>query len=56
MLQELVNAVRLRMDWRPLAGLTVADEGTLVERVLTSAVLEEAVRQHNADVARANRK
>lgn len=48
--------MRLRMDWRPLAGLTADDEGSMVERILARAVLEEAVKQHNADVARANRK
>lgn len=50
-----MNAVRLRMDWRPLAGLTREDEGTLIERVLAGCVLEEAVRQHNADVNKSKR-
>jgi hypothetical protein len=44
------------MDWRPLAGLVAADAGSLLERVLAGCVLEEAVRQHNADVSKANRK
>jgi len=44
------------MDWRPLAGLTSADEGTMIERVLAGCVLAAAVEQHNADVAKANRK
>jgi hypothetical protein len=52
----LVNAVRMHMDWRPLAGLTHEDEGTLVEQVLSQVVLTRAVEQNNADVARANRK
>lgn len=37
------------MDWRPLLGVRPADAGTLVERVIAYAVLDEAVRQHNAD-------
>jgi len=55
-MQALVNAVRLRMDWRPLAGLTSDDEGTFIERVLAGCVLAAAVEAHNADVARVNRK
>jgi hypothetical protein len=46
---EFVNAVMLRADWRPLAGLTPEDAGTLVERVLASSVIEASVRKHNAD-------
>jgi hypothetical protein len=44
------------MDWRPLAGLTSADEGTWIERVLAGCVLAEVLTQHNTDVAKANRK
>jgi hypothetical protein len=46
---EAVNAVRLNADWRPLVGLTTADEGTLVERVLARVVIEQAVAAHNRD-------
>jgi hypothetical protein len=49
---ECVSAVRLRMDWRPLAGLTPSDEGSLAERVLARVVLEAAVNAHNRDVER----
>lgn len=38
------------MDWRPLVGLTDADQGSLVERVLSRVVLEAAVAAHNRDV------
>ena len=54
-MQDLVNAVRLRMDWRPLAGLTRRDEGTFIERVLAFHVLGLAVEQHNHDIERAKR-
>jgi hypothetical protein len=46
-----VNAVRLNADWRPLAGLTPADVGTLVEFVLTRVVIEAAVAAVNREVA-----
>jgi hypothetical protein len=42
-----VNAVLLRADWRPLVGLTSEDEGTLVERVLATAVIGASVDAHN---------
>lgn len=42
------------MDWRPLVGLTSADEGTVVELVLSRVVLEAAVTAHNEDVRRAS--
>lgn len=45
-----MTAVRLRMDWRPLVGLTTEDEGSLEERVLARVVLERAVEAHNDDV------
>jgi hypothetical protein len=45
-----VNAVRLHADWRPLVGLTPADAGTLVERVLAVVVMEAAVVAHNRDM------
>lgn len=49
---ELVNAVRMKMDWRTLAGLTEDDRGTLVERVLARAVLGAAIEAHNRDMSR----
>ncbi|HEY3021814.1 MAG TPA: hypothetical protein VGJ32_16565 [Solirubrobacteraceae bacterium] len=54
-MQDAVNAVRLRMDWRPLVGLTPDDAGELVERVLARVVLEAAVAAHNDDVRRAEK-
>lgn len=45
--QECVNAVLMKMDWRPLAQLGPEDAGTFVERVLASVVLDEAVVRHN---------
>jgi hypothetical protein len=45
-----VNAVRLQMDWRPVLGVTPADAGTLVERVLAEEVLDAAVHAHNEDM------
>lgn len=54
-LHDAVNAVRLRMDWRPIVGLTEDDRGTLPERVLASCVLTAAVEAHNRDVAAANK-
>lgn len=50
--QEAVNAVRLRMDWRPLVGLTPEDAGGMVERVLTRVVYERVLEAHNDDVRR----
>jgi len=44
------------MEWRPIAGLTREDEGTFIERVIASVVLEQAVIQHNADVEKAKKK
>jgi hypothetical protein len=44
--------VRLRMDWKPLWGLTPDDAGTFVERVSAQVVLGAAVEAHNADVQR----
>lgn len=46
-MREMVNAVLLHADWRPLAGLGPDDAGTLVERALASAVIEAATEQHN---------
>ena len=46
----------MHADWRPLLGLTDADQGTLVERVLADVVVAEAVEQHNNDVREARRK
>lgn len=48
----MVNAVRMKMDWRPLAGLTPDDAGSLIERVIAGVVLGAAVEAHNADVAK----
>lgn len=53
---DAVNAVRLRADWRPLVGLTGADEGTLVELVLARVVTERAVDAHNRDVKQAEKR
>jgi hypothetical protein len=50
-----VNAVRLRMDWRPLMGLEPKHAGTLVERVIARVVMERAVLAHNDDVRRAEK-
>lgn len=50
-----MNAVRLNMDWRAIAGLTPEDAGTFIERTLARTVLGAAVEAHNADVARASR-
>lgn len=44
------------MDWRPVAGLTFEDAGSLIERVIASVVLGAAVEAHNKDVAKANRR
>lgn len=38
------------MDWRPLAGLTADDAGSLFERVIARTVLGAAVEAHNKDV------
>jgi hypothetical protein len=43
------------MDWRPVAGLTADDAGTLVERVIARTVLGAAVEAHNTDVERAKK-
>lgn len=51
-MQDAVNAVRLRMDVRPIAGLAEEDRGTRWERVLIEEILREAVEQHNRDVER----
>jgi hypothetical protein len=51
----MVNAVRLHADWRPLAGLTPDDTGTLWERVLARVVVGAAVEAHNADVEKTNK-
>lgn len=45
-----MNAVRLRMDFRPVVALTEADRGTIWERVLVGMILDMAVEQHNRDV------
>jgi hypothetical protein len=50
-----VNAVRLRMSWREVAGLTPDDHGTFVERVLAQTVLGAAVEAHNQDVRKASK-
>jgi hypothetical protein len=52
----LVNAVRLNMDWRPLAGLAEADRGSFIERVIAKVILGAAVEAHNEDVRKANKK
>lgn len=46
--------MRLRMDWRPLMGLTPDDAGTFVERVLAKVVVGAAVEAHNRDVKKAS--
>lgn len=43
----------LHADWRPVLGLTDADQGSLIERVLAVAVLAEAVEQHNKSIEKA---
>lgn len=43
----------LQADWRPVFGLTDADRGTFVERVLAVTVLGAAVEQHNASIEKA---
>jgi hypothetical protein len=50
--RDAVNAAHLHMDPRPLLGLTEADRGSTVERVLMQTVLdlvvaerEEAIRE-----------
>lgn len=50
-----LNAVRLGMDWRPLAGLTPEDADTEVERVLVVEVLAAAVAAHNEDAKQQER-
>ena len=52
---EAVSAVRLQMDWRPLVGLTSADEGSVVERVLARVVLDRAIDETNRAIKKANR-
>lgn len=55
MIAEAVNAVRLHTDPRPFTGLTDADQGTLVERVISRVVLEHAVDANNRDAEAARR-
>lgn len=43
----------LQADWRPVMGLTDTDQGSLIERVLTVAVLAAAVEQHNKSIEKA---
>jgi hypothetical protein len=43
----------MRLDWRPLVGLTSRDQGTLVERVIARVVLDEVIDLHNAEVRNA---
>ena len=50
-----MNAVRMNMDWRPVAGLRPEDAGTFVERVLALTVLAAAVEANNADMRKASR-
>ncbi len=38
--QDAASAVLVRMDWRPLVGLTEAHRGSLVELVLSQVVLD----------------
>jgi len=40
------------MDYRPHLGLTEAHRGTLVERVLATVVLDEAITENNRDAKR----
>lgn len=47
--QAGVNATRLGIDWRPVLGVTPADAGCLIERLLAEEVIARAVEQHNAD-------
>lgn len=54
--RALVNAVRMHMDWRPVAGLGPDDAGSFVERTVAKVVLAAAVEAHNADMRKANRK
>jgi hypothetical protein len=53
-MQECVNAVLLRADWRPLAGLGPEDAGTWIERILASVVIEKSVITNNAQVKKAS--
>lgn len=46
-IREAVTAARLRIDYRPLVGLTQADEGTLVERVIARVLTEQTLLAHN---------
>lgn len=53
-MQECVNAVLLRADWRPLVGLGPEDAGTWIERMIASAVIEQSVIVNNAQVKKAS--
>lgn len=44
------------MDWRPVAGLTPEDAGTIFERVAARVVLGAAVEAHNKDVEQSKKK
>lgn len=52
-MRDAVDAIHLRMDPRPLVGLTEADRGTTVERVLMQTALDIAAQEARAAHAEA---